>query len=126
MRVRSALVGCMLAAALPAYAGPAAFVGLSYDFGDSVGLSLKVVSTNREDRGALSAGVSYFPFSKKVGVDLGVGYVFRNGAATAGWDLLNGKAQVGIGYVNTKTKEEQPAASPTASPATPVTPVDGV
>lgn len=80
---------------------PGVFFGLTYNFGGNVGMSLKVLSTNREDRGALCVGISYFPETKKLGLDVGGAYTFQNGAVTAGWDILNNAPQMGIGYIHT-------------------------
>ncbi len=103
MKKYLALFSILLATTAPAFAAPGAFFGIVYNFGGSVGVSLKALSTNREERGAFSAGVSYFPLTNKFGIDVGAGYLFRNGAATAGWDFLNSNPQMGMGYVNTKT-----------------------
>ncbi len=79
----------MFAASVPAIADPGIFFGAVYNFGGSAGVSLKILSTDREDRCAFVAGGSYFPNIKKFGVDAGAGYLFENGAATIGWDFLN-------------------------------------
>lgn len=93
-------------------AHPGVFFGLTYNFGGNVGMSLKVLSSNREDRGAFCAGISYFPETKKVGLDVGGAYTFQNGAVTAGWDILNNAPQMGVGYIHT------------VQPSTVVTPVE--
>jgi len=94
-----------------AQADPGAFFGITYDIGSSlsgVGVSIKALSTNEEDKAAVDLGISYFPLANedKFGVDLGVGYLFQNGAVTLGWDFLNSKPQLGVGYVNTQEDEE--------------------
>ena len=106
MRKRnSVLVILLLLFTAPVFADPGISIGVVYNFGSQsdLGVSLKVLSTDEEDKGAIGAGVSYFPVSKskKYGFDLSAGYVFENGAATVGWDFLNKNPQVGIGYVNT-------------------------
>jgi hypothetical protein len=114
MKHHLALIGMLLAGATPAIADPGVFLGVTYNFGGSVGVSLKLLSTNKEDRGALAAGVSYYPTTSKFGIDAGAGYLFKNGAVTLGWDFLNSNPQVGIGYVN--TKDNNPASPPPPPP----------
>jgi hypothetical protein len=121
MKHHLALIGMLLAGATPAIADPGVFLGVTYNFGGSVGVSLKLLSTNKEDRGALAAGVSYYPTTSKFGIDAGAGYLFKNGAVTLGWDFLNSNPQVGIGYVN--TKDNNPASPPPPPPPPP--PEDG-
>lgn len=121
MKKQWALIGMMFAAASPAIADPGVFLGVTYNFGGSVGVSLKVLSTNKEDRGALAAGVSYYPATSNFGVDAGAAYLFKNSAVTLGWDFLNSNPQVGVGYVN--TKDDRPAASAPPSPPPPASEV---
>jgi hypothetical protein len=89
-----------------AQAGAGAFFGISYNFGASKadwGITAKVLSDDDANTAVAAAGVSFFPFAneKKFGVDLSGGYLFENGAVTLGWDFLQRKPQLGIGYVNT-------------------------
>ena len=104
-----------------AQAGPGGFFGISYVFGSSLGdfgLSAKILSDNDENTGVVGAGLSYFPFAKekKFGADLSAGYLFQNGAVTGGWDFLQRKPQLGIGYVNTKDDNPAPPAPPPPPP----------
>ena len=54
-----AVISISLAGITSAIADPGVFFGVTYNIGGSFGVSLKVLSTNKEDRGALAAGVSY-------------------------------------------------------------------
>lgn len=103
------IASCSLAQASPGF-----MVGISYNFGGSVGVTAKVLSTNRENRVAAEVGASYlFGESKsKFGVDLGAGYNFKHATATVGWDFMNSQVQAAIGVSNTK-KRPAPAAPPT-------------
>jgi hypothetical protein len=38
----------------------------------------------------------------RVGLDVGFGRTFENGAATVGWDVINSAPQASIGYVDTR------------------------
>jgi len=105
-------IGIMVLLASPAMADPGAFFGITYNFSGSVGLSLKVLSNNKEDRGVVGAGVSYFPMTNKFGLDASAGYLFQNGEVTAGWDFLQNSPQVGIGFVNTKSSSNNPPPPP--------------
>ena len=126
MKKRLLLTTTLLLGTTSAYAGPGLFLGVSYNFGGSFGVSLKVLSTNREHRGAVAAGVSYFPSTRKFGADAGVGYLFNNGAVTGGWDFLNSTPTFGLGFVNTKSRDTvvpPPAAPVVPPPAPPAPPV---
>lgn len=102
--MRKLLTGSILAlAAVSAHADPALMFGINYNFGGGgPGLSMKVLSDDREDRTVASVGASWYPMMNRVGLDLGVGRTFESGAATVGWDVINSAPQFSIGYVDTK------------------------
>ncbi len=50
--------------------------------GGSVRVSLKVLFTDKEDRGTLAAGVSAYPLTSAYGLDAGAGYLFTKSAVT--------------------------------------------
>ena len=109
----------LLASCTWAQADAGFMLGISHNFGGSTGLTFKVLSSNKQDRGVVALGVSYFPGddNNKFGVDLGVGYNFRRGAATVGWDFLHQQVQAAIGFSDTKKPPPPPA--PAASPPPP-------
>jgi hypothetical protein len=117
MKTRSTLACAFLIASSSVIADPGFLVGVSYNFGGQVGITMKVLSTSREDRPALAAGISYFPTTKKLGVDASAGYVFSHSAITAGWDFLNSNPQIGLGYVNTHGRRSGAAPPAATSPA---------
>jgi len=87
---------------------PVAMVGMAYNFGGRVfdetfGLTFKVLSSDRQDRAVVAAGVTYFPWApkQKFGLDISTGYNFDKVTALVGYDLLNKKPQVSLGYANT-------------------------
>ena len=103
---------CIAAAGLAAggqavQADTGVMVGLAYTFGakggGGVGITLKLLSTRKEDSWAGAAGVTYYPWShgNPFGVDVGVGYVFDNAVVTAGWDFLH-SPQISVGWMDTK------------------------
>jgi len=87
---------------------PIAMVGIAYNFGgrvvdETIGLTFKVLSSDRQDRAVVAAGVTYFPWApkQKFGLDISTGYNFDKVTALVGYDLLNNKAQTSLGYANT-------------------------
>jgi hypothetical protein len=102
------LAGVLMAGSGAALADPGVFFGVTYSFGQvkpeaGLGLSLKVLSSRKEDSGVVGAGVTYYPLlsSNPFGVDVSAGYLFKDVAVTVGWDFLH-SPQVGVGYVNTR------------------------
>ena len=92
-------------APMSASAGTGVMFGISFNFNGDLGVSLKLLSSDRQDRFVGVGGVTWFPTgANPIGVDVGLGYNFRNAAVTAGWDIVNGEFQVGAGYVDTKKK----------------------
>jgi hypothetical protein len=102
--MRKVLAGSLFAlAAATAHADPAVMFGINYNFGGGgPGLSVKVLSSDRQDRTVGSVGASYYPMMNRVGLDVGFGRTFENGAATVGWDVINNAPQASIGYVDTR------------------------
>jgi len=87
-------------------ASPVAMFGIGYSFGggsDGVALTLKVISSNDENKGIASLGVSYYPLAKanSFGIDVDGGYIFEDIALTGSWDFIQMKPQMSGGYVNT-------------------------
>lgn len=102
MRKHLCLAALGLALSGACSADPGVWVGLTYDFGGQLGVSLKVLTTDHQDRPALAAGVTYMPTTKSFGADAGVAYVFQDSAVTFGWDFLHDKYQAGFGFMDTK------------------------
>jgi len=103
----------------PAFADPAAMVGLSFDFGhddwtQGVGLTAKVLSSDEQDHLVGALGATWFPMDqqKPYGIDLGVGYTFDNTAVTAGYDFINMTPQVSAGWADTQDKKPAPILLP--------------
>jgi hypothetical protein len=108
----------LLASCTWSHAGAGVMLGICYDFGGSAGITLKVLSTNKQDKPLVAGGVSYFP-SDTVnvwGVDLDGGYNYRHSAGTLGWDFLHNKAQAAVGYSFTK-KPPAPTPPPAVTPS---------
>lgn len=86
---------------------PTFMLGIAVEFGDSVnkpevGVTAKVISTNRPNSFAFGGGVSYFPWAKnQFGAGLDVGYNFNNVGTFAGYDFLRSSPQLSVGYVRT-------------------------
>ena len=107
----------LLSAFLPlsAQADPAAFIGISYGFDSSFGISIKALSSDEEDEGVVAVGTTYYPFaaSKKFGFDLGAGYTFDGSAIIGGWDFIQSQPQVSFGFADTDDdKKKNPPVAP--------------
>jgi hypothetical protein len=92
----------LLAGSTVALADPGLLAGISYNFGGSVGFTIKALSSDHQDEPVASIGLSFFPWSEthKFGLDLGGGYVFEDEAVTIGWDALSEQWQVSAGYIH--------------------------
>ena len=99
-------------------ASPAVMGGITYHFGgDSsnalkgAGATIKVLSTGKNKKPVVAAGVSYYPWasdSKKFGLDLSAGYTVKHSAIMGGWDFLQKQPTVSLGYnkeINAKGSE---------------------
>jgi len=97
---------------------PVAMVGIAFNFGgqiskESLGLTVKVLSSDRQDRFVAAAGVTYFPWApNKLGLDVSGGYNFEKVTALVGYDLLNKKPQASLGYTNTYKPERAITCQP--------------
>jgi len=108
------LILALVLAPMSASAGTGVLFGIAFNFNGDLGASLKLLSSDREDRFVGVGGVTWFPAgANPIGVDVGLGYNFRNAAVTAGWDIVNAELQVGAGYVDTRKKRSgRPAGVP--------------
>lgn len=85
-----------------AHASPGVMFGVNFNAHSGFGLSAKILTSDREDRTVGAVGTTWYPATNHVGVDLGVGRTFDNGAAIVGWDILNNAPKASVGYVNTR------------------------
>ena len=109
----------LLASCTWAHADPGFMIGLSYNFGGSLGVTAKILSTNKQEKAVAAVGVSYlFGESKsKFGVDLSGGYNFKHDVtATLGWDFMNSQVQTAVGVSSTKKKHSS-STPPTTNPS---------
>lgn len=125
MLKKSTILSAILAAYAPAHADVGAMVGVGYTFGGpGLSLTVKALSSDRQDRVVAAAGVSFYPFLKnKIGVDLGVGYQGDNSAVVLSWDFLQAAPQISGGWANTKDNPPPPPAPVPPPPAPPPGPV---
>ena len=88
-------------------ANPTFMIGIAIDFGADVdeadvGLTAKILSSDRPDTFVFVGGLSYYPWSKdQFGLDLSAGYNLDNFGASAGYDFLRWKPQISAGYIRT-------------------------
>lgn len=103
---------------------PTLFLGLSWTFspgvsstGGMAGVTLKLLSTNKRNSGAVAAGVTY-NFDGSFGCDLGLGYNSAGSATlTLGYDICKHAPQFGLGAsgrAKTTTTTTGPVSPPPA------------
>lgn len=114
--MKNILAGAALLALMAgsAHADPAAMVGLTFNFGggmDGLGVTAKVLSSDKQDEFVGAAGVSVYPFSESsmFGLDVGGGYNFNESTGIISYDFLRGAPSISGGWVNTREKD---SASP--------------
>ena len=88
-------------------AKPAVMGGITFSFGGSdmsktnAGATVKILSTSKEKKPVVGAGVSFYPWAqndKKFGVDVSAGYNFQKGAVMGGWDFIQNQPSLSLGY----------------------------
>ena len=72
------LAALALVASASAFADPGVMIGVNYNFDGQLGITLKVLTTDKQDRPALGVGVSYLPMRKSFGFDADVAYLFKD------------------------------------------------
>lgn len=107
----------LLTSGVSAFAKPALMLGVSHNFGGATGITLKVLSTNRQEKAALAVGVSYAPGreASRWSWDTGLAYNFKSTSLVLSYDWVPGETQLSFGVANLK------APAPAPAPATPVT-----
>ncbi|AOF84017.1 hypothetical protein BSY239_4040 [Hydrogenophaga sp. RAC07] len=94
--------------------------GISHNFGGDTGVTFKILSSDRRNRPVLAAGVSFFPGEgRRIGLDVGVGYNFRQTTVTFSRDLVMERFQMAWGLASRRCP---PAPAPVAAPASPPPP----
>jgi hypothetical protein len=120
----------LLAVTSAAIAEPALMLGVSHNFGGATGITLKLLSSNREEKAALAVGVSYAPGreASRWSWDTGVAYNFKSSALVLSYDWVPGETQLSFGVANLKASAPAPApaSSPsvTSAPSEPSAPTD--
>lgn len=101
------------AAPLSVQADPAAFLGLTYHFGGKIGVTAKILSSNKEHQGVAGLGGSYyFGTSSPWGLDVGAGYNFDHASVLGGWDFLQQQPSISAGWANTKHQSSPVVVAP--------------
>ena len=112
----------------PAFADPGFMLGVSWALDgkadlSNIGLTAKILSSDREDKLVASAGVSYYPGKTEYfGLDVGAGYNYDSTSLVLSYDFLQKAPQVSLGWVNTEDKpvaEAPVAAAPPPPPPPP-------
>ena len=96
--------------------------GISHNFGGDTGVTFEILSTERRNRPVLAAGVSFFPGEgRRIGLDVGVGYNFRQTTVTFSRDLVMERFQMAWGVASRRCPPA-PAPAPAAIVAPPAPP----
>lgn len=99
---------------------PSLFLGLTWTFGNNrtsdgtAGISLKILSSNEEDKVAAMAGVTY-NFDGSFGCDFGVAYVDGPAVLGGSYDFCKQAVQVSIG--GTTSQDDRVVTTPSPSPS---------
>ena len=98
------------------YAKPAVMGGITYAIGggvESIGTTVKFLSSSKEKKPTLSAGASFYPWAKdkKFGIDIGAGYNFKKATITTGWDILKNEPTVSLGINEQISSEDDDISS---------------
>lgn len=110
--MKKAIAGFLVSSVcVAAQADVGVFAGVTYLFngggsGD-VGLTVKLLTSNKEDKAVGAVGVNFYPNAKgqQWGVDVGAGYQGSSVGALVGYDLLNNAPTVSGGISNTKSDD---------------------
>ncbi len=82
------------------------FVGLSFLLDGNVsekniGFTAKMMNSDKHDEWKAAIGASIYPWNNdKFGIDIGAGYSDNNTAAFIGYDLVQTKPSISLGWVN--------------------------
>jgi len=92
----------MLGLATPALAKPAIGLGVSFSFGGGapdVGIGLRVLSNNRQNKTVGTVGIDYMMMSQSLRPTIGVAHVGKHNyvGADMGFDLNGGGVSFGLG-----------------------------
>lgn len=102
----------------PAAADPTFVLGGTFGFGGGqpaqFGLSARVISNNRTDKGVLGAGVTFYPGDGQFGFDVFAGYTFDESVFGVGYDFAQRQPLVSLGYAN--MQDEAPSPPPPSPP----------
>ena len=104
----TAIVGVLAAA--PAFADPTAMLGLSWSFGGTqsgqLGISARILSSDRRDEFVAAIGGTYYPGSETFGLDVGVGYNWEKQTFTFTYDVLNQGWGAALGWADLGEPED--------------------
>jgi hypothetical protein len=94
----------LLAATTSAIAEPVLMLGVSHNFGGATGITLKLLSTNRQEKAALAVGASYAPSreASRWSWDTGLAYNFKSTSLVLSYDWVPGETQLSFGLANLK------------------------
>lgn len=91
----------MALATTSVHADPTAFVGLSYNFEDKIGITAKVLSNDKKDKVVAALGATFYLDSQNsFGMDASAGYTFDDAAVLLGYDFLLESPVISAGWAD--------------------------
>jgi hypothetical protein len=76
-------------------------IGLNFTYEGDVGVTVKALSNDKNEKWLFAVGSSYYPFSEnKIGLDFGFGGSNFNIVGLIGIDILQDASYLSIGYAN--------------------------
>ncbi len=95
---RAALIFFILGGTI--FSKPSFMGGVTYTFNGDFGVTLKVLSSDKDKGVVFGVGGTYYPTRNKnqFGLDADIGYQQDNMAIMGGWDFLQKSANISAGY----------------------------
>ena len=104
-KILAAMAAFLSTGLSPALADPTFMLGGTVTFGANrgtdLGVTLRLLENDRPDESTLGAGVTYYPRSDTVGIDVFAGYLLDNSVFGFGYDFVQNAPVVSFGVVNT-------------------------
>jgi hypothetical protein len=103
--LRKLVVCGMLISHQVAHADAGVAIGLNFTYYGDVGITIKALSSDKNNEQVFAIGTTYYPFAeKKLGIDLGFGGAAFNVVGLIGIDILQDAAYLSVGYENMSTQ----------------------
>jgi hypothetical protein len=98
--------GAFASVATPALADVNLMLGGTVTFGANrgteLGVSLRLLENDQADESTLGAGITYYPQSANIGIDVFAGYLMDHSVFGFGYDFVQAAPIVSFGFANTE------------------------